>query len=41
MKKNDLNKAIIELHEQGAKNKTMTNTNTKHILTIGLNDQHT
>lgn len=39
MKKNDLNKATIELHEQGAKNKTMTNT--KHILTIGLNDQHT
>ena len=39
MKKNKLNKAIIEPHEQGAKNKTMTNT--KHILTIGLNDQHT
>ena len=39
MKKNKLNKAIIEPHEQGVKNKTMENT--KHILTIGLNDQHT
>ena len=39
MKKNKLNKAIIEPHEQGANKQNYDKH--KHILTIGLNDQHT